>query len=67
MSQKMVITLDEKTTARFLDIASRTTSAEIEANCLPSGVELKIAICPPFGNIVSIATEEIGEAEINLS
>ena len=65
MTQKMVITLDEKTTARYLEIASTKTSAEIEADCLPSGMELIISICPPFGDFVYVGTEEIGEVKID--
>lgn len=68
--QKLFISLDEATTARYLVEASKKTEAEINADCMPSGAQLRIDICPPLGNslFMLIGNEwvEIGEVDIKL-
>jgi hypothetical protein len=68
--QKLFISLDEATTARYLAEASRKTEAELDADCIPSGAQLRIDVCPPFGNslFMFIGEEwvEIGEVDIEL-
>ena len=70
MKRKLIITLDEETTAMWFEMALRKTTAEVDADCLPSGSTLQIEICPPFGNTVFIGDGkdrvEIGEAEIEI-
>jgi hypothetical protein len=67
MSKRMTITLSEEATRRFLSLAAAKTEAEIEEDCVPSGVCLKIEISPPFGNTVYFGgrMEEIGEADVS--
>ena len=68
--QKLVISLDETTTERYLDEASRKTESEVDADCMPSGLQLRIDVCPPFGNslFMFIGQEwvEIGEVDVEL-
>lgn len=70
VKQKLVISLDEATTARYLAEASRKTEAEVNADCMPSGARIQIEVCPPFGNSLSmlIGNEwvEIGEVDVEL-
>jgi hypothetical protein len=66
MKQKLIITLNEQTTARYLQIASRRTAAEVEADCEPSGIHLTIEISPLFESAVYVNREEIGEADVEL-
>lgn len=68
--QKLVISLDETTTARYLAEASRKTEAEVDADCMPTGAQLQIDVCPPFGNslfmLIGKEWVEIGEVDIEL-
>jgi hypothetical protein len=68
--QKLVISLDEATTARYLAAASKKTKAEIDAGCMPSGASLQIDVCPPFGNSLSMLIGEvwveIGDVDVEL-
>ena len=70
MKRKLIITLDEETTAQWFEMAARKTTAEVNADCLPSGSTLQVEICPSFGNTVFIGKGsnrvEIGEAEIEI-
>lgn len=68
--QKLVISLDEATTARYLAEASRATEADVNADCLPSCSSLRIDVCPPFGNALYMLIRrewvEIGEVDVEL-
>lgn len=66
MSSKLVITLDEKTTEKFLDYARHKTESEINSDCMPSGTTISISIAPPFGSFVFFEKIEIGEASVEL-
>lgn len=70
MGQKLVITLDEATTARYLERAQAQITADVNAECIPSDVVLLIEMGGPFGTGVSIRCgnqyEEIGDAEADL-
>ncbi|WP_200373670.1 hypothetical protein [Thiocystis violacea] len=70
MSEKLVITLDEDITKKYLAEAAKKTQAEINADCLPSGASLRIDICSPFGNLLYLNVngewEEIGEVVVDL-
>lgn len=46
MSKRLVITLDEAATKRYLEYAIRKTKAEIEADCEPSGITLQVDVSP---------------------
>ncbi len=39
------------------------THAEFEADCEPSGYEIIVAVCPPYGNNVTL---RLGSREIDL-
>lgn len=68
MNEKLVITLDENATRNYLEKSIKNTTAEVNADCLPSGVSLRIDICPPFGHCVYFYEngkwEKLGEAEV---
>lgn len=68
--QKLVISLDEATTARYLAEASRKTRAEIDADCMPSGASLQIDVYPQLGNSLSMLIGkdwvEIGDVDVEL-
>ena len=63
MKQKLVITFDEKTTEKYLELASGKTSGEVDAECCPSGVSLKIDIGGPWGCSASFIS---GNRNINI-
>lgn len=63
--KNLIITLDEKTTQKYLELIGGKTEAEVDAGCMPSGGTLSIDIVPPFGIIVYLDNIEIGEAEID--
>jgi hypothetical protein len=68
--QRLVISLDEATTLRYLAEAARKTQAEVNVGCMPSGASLQIDVCPPFGNSLSMLIGkdwvEIGEVDVEL-
>lgn len=70
MSEKLIITLDEDVTRKYLAGAAKRTQAEINADCLPSGCSLRIDIFPPFGNSLYMQVngkwEEMGEVVVDL-
>ncbi len=67
MPQKLVITLDEETTQRYLDFAGKKTKAEADADCEPSGTAISIHIAPePYDSMVFIEQKELGEAKVEL-
>ena len=70
MKQRLTITLDEDTTKKYLQAASKKTEAELSRDILPSGPLLQIEINPPFPSIAFIATgsdwQELGEVSILL-
>lgn len=65
MAKRLVVALDEKTTQKYLEMASKATEVEVNAGCEPSGVSLNIDIGGGFDeHIVWIGDEEIGEAAV---
>lgn len=68
MAQKLVITLNEETTEKYLELAREQTKALIEEDCEASGVLLKVLIASTmlFESTVFFGDTEIGEAEIDL-
>jgi hypothetical protein len=66
MSEKLIIILNEETTRKYLERASRKTNAEVDDACVPSGCTLTIEIAPPFINTVYFGGDEIGEAYVEL-
>jgi hypothetical protein len=66
MAKKLVITLDESTTAKYLDLAVKKTESEVNADCEPSGCRLIIDIAPShYDSIVSFGNNEIGLVSVD--
>jgi len=65
MMQNLIITLDEKTTQKYLELIGGKTESEVNTGCMPSGGTISIDIIPPFGTIVYLDNIEIGEAQID--
>lgn len=67
MGRKLVITLDEVTTQKYLDLARQQTKALVDEDCEPSDVMLAISISanPAYGHAVFIDEREIGEASVD--
>lgn len=63
--QNLIITLDEKTTKKYLELIGRKTESEVNADCIPSGGTISIDIVPPFGTMVYLDNIQIGEAQID--
>ena len=59
---RMQITLNAEQTARLLEWAGKTTEAEVEADCEPSGYMLEVAI----GGVPSWAEAVGGGGRIDL-
>ena len=70
MKQKLVITFDEKTTAKYLELASGKTTDEVNADCCPSGASIRIDIGGPWGCSASFLSGnrniEIGDVDVDL-
>ncbi len=66
MAEKLVITLGEKATARYLQLARQQTKNEVDASCEPSGVCLTVEIGGILGAEVSLDGVEIGTALVGL-
>lgn len=68
MAAKLVITLDEDTTEKYLSLAHQFTEAHVNADCEPSGVRLIVEIGSiPFGSSVFWGDTELGDATVELS
>lgn len=66
MAKRVVVALDEKTTEKYFEMASKATEAEVNAGCEPSGVSLNIDIGGGLDkHTVWIGDEEIGEAAVS--
>lgn len=67
MAQKLVITLDASTTAKYLKLSRKLTEAEVNADCEPSSRRLIIDIAPAHygGSIVNFLNNNIGNVSIN--
>lgn len=70
MAQKLVITFDEATTARYLELARHKTEAEVNAECCPTGAALRIDISGPWGSSATFIEGnsyiEIGDIDVKL-
>ena len=67
MGKKLVITLDELSTRKYLELAAKKTEAEVNEDCEPSGITLIIDIAPTkvYDSSVSIGNNEIGIVSVN--
>ena len=69
MKQKLIITFDEETTAKYLELAGRQTEAEVNADCCPSGVTIQIQIGVLADTAFFVRSDEnieIGEVNVDL-
>jgi len=67
MGKKLVITLDESATSKYLELAGKKTEAEVNAECMPSGSTLTIAIAlGPYDDYVRFENNEIGNVSVDL-
>lgn len=67
MKQKLVITLDEETTERYLKQAQHQTKSHIDEDSQPTGCTISIDIeSAVYDNTVYFGKEEIGTAEAKL-
>lgn len=67
MSKKLVLTLDEATTEKYLALAQERTKAMVDEGCEPSDVLLKINIGANqiYGNTVFFQDTDIGHALVS--
>jgi len=66
MGKKLVITLDEAATAKYLELAVKKTEAEVNADCEPSGCRLIINIAPGhYDSCVSFGNTGIGLVSVD--
>jgi hypothetical protein len=67
MKKKLVLTLSEETTQKYLELARKQTVALVDEDCEPSDVLLKIHIAASnmYNNIVLLDDIEIGEASLD--
>ena len=67
----MRIELSKDQEERLFDLVRAKTSDEVEASCEPSGYELRISVCGPYGAAASVvlgtAHHDLGEVQITLS
>ncbi len=70
MSKKLIITLNDEITDKYLSLARPKTQAEVDEGCLPSGVSIRIDITPPFGDTAFFRDGskwvELGEVTVEL-
>lgn len=50
MAEKLVITFNAAVTEKYLEMAADKTRSEVDADCCPSGVSIKIDIGGPWGS-----------------
>jgi hypothetical protein len=67
MGKKLVITLDEATTSKYLELMHKMTEAEVNADCEPSSRRLIIDIAPEHygGSTVSFRNDNIGNVSVD--
>lgn len=67
MKKKLVLTLSEEATQKYLELARKQTKALVDEDCEPSDVLLKIHITAGnmYDNIVLFGDIEIGEVSLD--
>lgn len=67
MSKNLVIRFDEEATEKYLKLAEARMIAEVEANCEPCGVSIKIEVGPDsYGSYAYLGDNSIGEVSVEL-
>lgn len=59
--EKMIIELSVEQTEKYFEIARQKTTAEVNEDCIPSGVSITIHISPPFGDYAEVNGQNIGD------
>ncbi len=71
MSKKLIITLNDEITDKYSSLARSKTQAEVDEDCSPSGVTIRIDITPPFGDTAFFLDGsewvELGEVSVELN
>lgn len=63
--KKLVITLDEMTTRKYIELSAEKTEAEVNGDCEPSGASLTIYVSPGhYDSSVYFENREIGIASV---
>lgn len=65
--EKMIIELSEEQTEKYFEIAKQKTTAEVNENCIPSGVSITIHISPPFGDYAEVNDQDIGDVIVKFT
>ena len=64
---KLVITLDDATTEKYLALAGARVEADTNADCEPSGITLTVNIeSTVFPSTIWLGSVELGEVEVAL-
>jgi hypothetical protein len=63
---KIQITLNEKQTAKYFKRAKGKTTEEINSDAEPSGSSLTISVEPPFGTLLYLNGDELGEVSFEI-
>lgn len=69
MKKRLVITLSEEATERWLELASARTKAEVDEDCEPSGSSLLVDIGPYYSSCSYHGSGdyiELGEVDVGL-
>ncbi|WP_220719114.1 hypothetical protein [Agarivorans litoreus] len=67
MGRKLVITLDESTTEKYLQSVSTLTEEQVAADCEPAGTHLTILVeAAHYDSEVYLGNKEIGVAAVTV-
>ena len=68
MTTKLVITLTEEATNKYLEFSRKQTGDHVDENCEPSDITLMINIAASnmYESTAYINQQELGEVEVNL-
>ena len=65
MGKKLVITLDEDTTQKYLERAQALLIGEVELDCEPGGLSIRVDIAPRhYPTTIWVNGKDIGEATV---
>jgi hypothetical protein len=64
--QKIIIELSTEQTEKYFKIAQNKTEAEVNADCEPSGVSIRIDVAGPYGVFASVEGNDLGDVAFNI-
>jgi len=64
--QIILIQLSVAQTKKYFEIASSKTTAEMDEDCLPSGVTIEVDVIPPFGTVASVEGKSLGHVAFDI-